>query len=132
MVSDGAVMTTLFQIVIVFLLLLLMTFAVPKLQPLLYTALFFFVFFVVFITVIRPFSERILELFNALSNPYASLLLGSAMVYMISEIITEHISDAGYPGLAEVAHFAMKITILMLWMNEIEKVIAILATLITT
>lgn len=132
MVSDGIVMTTLFQIVIVYLLLLLITFAVPKLQPLLYTALFFLVFFIVFTTVILPFSKSFLALFDALSNPFASLLLGSAIIYMISEVITGHISDAGYPSLAELAHFSMKITILMLWMNEIKEVIALLSTLITT
>lgn len=132
MVSDGIVMTTLFQIVIVYLLLLLITFAVPKLQPLLYTALFFLVFFIVFTTVILPFSKSFLALFDAFSNPFASLLLGSAIIYMISEVITGHISDAGYPSLAELAHFSMKITILMLWMNEIKEVIALLSTLITT
>lgn len=125
-------MTILFQIVIVYLLLLLITFAVPKLQPLLYTALFFLIFFLVFTTVILPFSQSFLALFDELTNPYASLLLGSAMIYMISEVITGHISNAGYDSLAEMAHFAMKMTILMLWMNEIKEVIALLATLITT
>ena len=40
---DGGLMFTLLQIIVVFLLLLLIAFAVPKLQPLLYTSIFFIV-----------------------------------------------------------------------------------------
>ncbi len=132
MVSDGIVMVVLFQIIIVYLLLLTITFAVPKLQPLLYASLFFFVFFIVLTTVLFPFSQTLLTLFNTLPNPFVSLLIGSAVLYVIAEITASHIAEAGYASLAEIAHFSMKIAILFLWMDEVKKVVELLSAFITT
>lgn len=132
MVGDGIVMTILFQVIIVYLLLLLITFAVPKLQPLLYAALFFFMFFIVLTTVVFPFSQTFIKLFDVLPNPYTSLLIGSAIFYVFAEIMASHIAEAGYASLAEIAHFSVKIAILFLWMDEIKKVVELLAALITT
>lgn len=119
MVSDVTVMTALFQVVIVFLLLLLTTFAVPKLQPLLYTTMFFLLLFIILTTVVFPFVGTFLTLFEVFPNPFVALLIGSAVLFFVSEIITDHIAEAGYESLAKVGHFAVKITILLLWMGEI-------------
>lgn len=132
MVGYGVVMTTLFQVIIVYLLLLTITFAVPKLKPLLYASLFFFVFLNVFSTVIRPFSQVFLQLFDVLPNPFTSLLIGSAILYVTAEIIATHIREAGYGSLAEIAHISVKIAILFLWMDEITKIIQLLSALIPT
>lgn len=132
MVGDGIVMTILFQITIVYLLLLTMTFAVPKLKPLLYTVFFFVTFFIVFTTVIFPFSRTLLTLFEILPNPFASLIIGSAILYTVSELFTTHIAESGYESLAAIAHLSVKIAILLLWMNEIQSVIELLSSLITT
>lgn len=132
MVGDGIVMTIIFQIIIVYLLLLTMTFAVPKLQPLLYAVFFFCTFFIVFTTVIIPFSKNLSKLFDVLPNPFVTLLIGSAMLYAMSELIASHIAEAGYESLAKISHISVKIAILFLWMNEIKKVIELLSALITT
>lgn len=125
-------MATLFQVIIVYLLLLTMTFAVPKLQPLLYAALFFLTIFILFSTVLIPFSQTFLQLFDVLPNPFASLLIGSAVLYVTAEMIATHMKEAGYASLAEIAHVSVKIAILFLWMNEITKIIQLLSALIPT
>lgn len=124
-------MVTLFQIIVVFLLLLTTAFAVPKLHPLLYTAIFFLLFFIMLTTVIFPFVRKFLALFEAFPNPFLTLLIGSAILYSISTFITHHIAEAGYASLAKMGHFAVKITILLLWMNEIQTIIEQLSALIT-
>lgn len=131
MARDVFVMVTLFQILILFLLLLLISFAVPKLHPLLYTVLFLTMFFILFTSVILPFVDQFLALFAAFSNPYLTLLIGSAILFYVSELITAHIAELGYQSLANMGHFAMKITILLLWMNEISAVIEQLSLFIS-
>lgn len=130
MVSDVSVMTTLFQVIIVFLLLLITTFAVPKLHPLLYTTMFFILLFIVLTTVIFPFVSTFVTLFEAFPNPFVSLLIGSAILFFVSEIIADHLAEAGYESLAKVGHFAVKITILLLWMEEISAIIEQLSVFI--
>lgn len=124
-------MVTLFQIIVVFLLLLTVSYAAPKLQPLLYTAVFFLVLTIILTTVVYPFGRTFLQLFEALPNPFVSLIIGSAILFFISELISSHIADAGYASLAKISHFAVKITILLLWMNQTAEVIDILSALIT-
>ncbi|MDS9471098.1 hypothetical protein [Sporosarcina pasteurii] len=124
-------MVTLFQVIVVFLLLLTISFVVPKLQPLLYTAVFFLVLTIILTTVVFPFGRTLLQQFEALPNPYVSLLVGSAILFYLSELISSHIADAGYASLAKISHFAVKITILLLWMNQAAEVIDILSALIT-
>ncbi|AOV07824.1 hypothetical protein [Sporosarcina ureilytica] len=124
-------MLTLFQVIVVFLLLLTISFVVPKLQPLLYTAVFFLVLTIILTTVVFPFGRTFLQQFEALPNPYVSLLIGSAILFFISELISSHIADAGYASLAKISHFSVKITILLLWMNQVAEVIDILSALIS-
>ena len=130
MVSDVVVMVTLFQVIAVFLLLLIISFAVPKLHPLLYTSIFFLLFFTFLKTVIIPFVSTFLALFEAFPNPFLTLLIGSAVLFYISELVTNHIAEAGYASLAKIGHFSVKITILLLWMNEIQTIIEQLSQLI--
>ena len=73
MARDG-LMFILLQIIVVFLLLLLISFAVPKLQPLLYTSIFFIVLFYLLTTVIFPFGRTFSRLFESLPNPFAKLI----------------------------------------------------------
>ena len=131
MALDDGLMLTLMQIIVVFLLLLLITFVVPKLQPLLYTSLFFIVLLYILTTIIFPFGRAFVQLFEQLPNPFVKLLLGSAILYFVSELIASHIEEAGYGSLATLSHFAIKITILLLWMDQIAEVIEVLSLLIT-
>lgn len=129
MARDG-LMFILLQIIVVFLLLLLISFAVPKLQPLLYTSIFFIVLFYLLTTVIFPFGRTFYRLFESLPNPFAKLLIGSAILFFVSELISEHIEEAGYRSLATLSHFVIKITILLLWVDQTTNLIEQLSLLI--
>lgn len=128
--NDG-LMFTLMQIIVVFLLLLMIRFVVPKLQPLLYTSLFFIVLLYLLTTVVFPFGRTFVELFEPLPNPFGKLLIGSAILFFLSELIAEHIEEAGYGSLATLSHFAVKITILLLWIDQLAELIEVLSSLIT-
>ncbi|WP_318614991.1 SpoIIIAC/SpoIIIAD family protein [Sporosarcina sp. YIM B06819] len=130
MVVDVSLMLILLQTIVVFLILLVISFAVPKLQPLLYTSIFFFFLLYVLTTIVFPFSKSFANIFEALPDPFAKLLIGSAILYYISELITGHMAEAGYSSLATLANFAVKIAILSLWMKQITQLIEILSTLI--
>lgn len=131
MALDDGLMSTLMQILVVFLLLLLITFVVPKLQPLLYTSLFFIVLLYVLMTVVFPFGRAFVHLFEPLPNPFVKLLIGSAILFFLSELIAGHIEEAGYGSLAALSHFAIKITILLLWIDQTAELIEVLSSLIT-
>ena len=128
MALNVSLMSTLLQIIAVYLLLLVIAFAVPKLQPLLYTSIFFMV---VLITVVFPFGRSYVQLFEVLPNPFVKLLIGSAILFFISELIAGHIEEAGYASLAKLSHFAVKITILLLWIDQTAELIEALSALIT-
>lgn len=131
MVIDGDVMFTLLQTIVVFLVLLLLSFAVPKLQPLLYTSIFFILLLYLLTTVIFPFGQTYARLFDSLPTPFGKLLIGSAILFYISEVISQHIEEAGYASLASLSHFAVKIAILTLWIDQTTALINILSSLIT-
>lgn len=131
MAVHGNVMFTLLQIIVVFLILLILSFAVPKLQPLLYTSIFFIFLLYLLTTVVFPFGRTYIQLFNALPTPFAKLLIGSAILFYLSELISEHIEEAGYASLASMSHFAVKIAILTLWIDQTTALIDILSSLIT-
>lgn len=131
MALNVSLMSTLLQIIAVYLLLLIIAFAVPKLQPLLYTSTFFMVLFYLLITVIFPFGRTYVQLFEVLPNPFVKLLIGSAILFFISELIAGHIEEAGYASLAKLSHFAVKITILLLWIDQTAELIEALSALIT-
>ena len=57
MVVDVSLMLTLIQLIVVFLILLLISFAVPKLQPLLYASIFFYFLFHLLTTIVFPFGK---------------------------------------------------------------------------
>ncbi|MCG7336350.1 hypothetical protein MHZ95_13865 [Sporosarcina sp. ACRSM] len=131
MVVNDSLMVLLLQMVVVFLILLIITFAVPKLQPLLYVAIFFFVLFQLLSMVVFPFTRTIIGLFEALPDPFAKLLIGSAILFFISELIAKHIEEAGFASLAAMSHFIVKIAILGLWLHQTAALIEILSSLIT-
>lgn len=130
MVVDGDLMLPLFQIIVVFLLLLIIAFAVPKLHPLLYTSIFFILLLFLLTTLIFPFAKTYVNLFNAIPDPYVTLLIGSAVLFYVSELIAEHLEEAGYSSLASMSHFAVKIAILTLWLDQTTLVIEVLSSLI--
>lgn len=131
MVVDDSLMFILIQSIVVFLLLLVISFAVPKLQPLLYMSIFFFYLLYVLSTIIFPFGKKFANLFEALPDPFAKLLIGSAILFFVSELIAKHMDEAGYGSLAALTHFAVKIAILTLWITQTTTLIEILSTLIT-
>jgi hypothetical protein len=128
---DVGLMLTLIQLIVVFLILLLISFTVPKLQPLMYTSIFFYFLFHLLITIVFPFGKYFVALFEPLPDPFAKLLIGSAILFYVSELIAKHIEEAGYGSLAAVAHFAVKIAILTLWMQQTSVLIELLSKLIT-
>ncbi|WP_203246942.1 SpoIIIAC/SpoIIIAD family protein [Sporosarcina beigongshangi] len=131
MVVDVSVMFILIQTIAVFLILLVIAFAVPTLNPLLYVAIFLFYLLYVLSTIVFPFGRTFSTIFEALPDPFAKLLIGSAILFYVSELIAEHISDAGYGSLASLTHFIVKIFILTLWISQTTRLIEILSTLIT-
>lgn len=132
MARDDSLMFTLLQVIVVFLLLLITSFTAPKLQPLLYTSLFFIFLLYVLKSVVFPFSQTFISLFESLPDPFAKKLIGSAILFFLSELIADHIEEAGYRSLASLSHFVVKISILLLWMDQITELIDILSSLIKT
>lgn len=131
MAFDDSLMLTLLHIIVVFLLLLVIAFAVPKLQPLLYTSIFFIALLYLLTTIVFPFGRAFVHLFESLPNPFVKLLIGSAILYFVSELIAGHIEEAGYGSLAAMSHFAIKLTILLLWIDQTTELIEVLSSLIT-
>lgn len=131
MARDVSLMVVLFQMLVVFLLLLVIGFTVPKLKPLLSTATFLFVLLYLLTAVLFPFGKMYVQLFEAMPNPYVKLLIGSAFLFFISELVASHIEEAGYEALAKMSHLAVKITILLLWIDQTRAVIDVLSALIT-
>ncbi|KXH87478.1 hypothetical protein [Sporosarcina sp. HYO08] len=124
-------MITLFQVIVVFLVLLLLSFAAPKLHPILYVSIFFFFLLHLLITVIMPFGKTFAKLFEPLPDPFAKLLIGSVLLYYLSELIAKHMAEAGYASLAALSHFAVKIAILTLWIQQTSAVIKLLSSLLS-
>ncbi|MEK5070457.1 hypothetical protein [Sporosarcina sp. FSL K6-1508] len=124
-------MLTLVQSIVVFLILLLISFTVPKLQPLLYTSIFFYFLLHLLSTIVLPFGKYFVALFEPLPDPFPKLLIGSAILFYVSELIAKHIEEAGYGSLASVTHFTVKIAILTLWMQHTSTLIELLTALIT-
>lgn len=131
MVVDVSLMFILIQSIVVFLILLVISFAVPKLQPLLYTSIFFFYLLYLLSTIIFPFGKKFAKIFEALPDPFAKLLIGSAILFFVSEIIAKHMEEAGYGSLATLTHFSVKVAILSLWITQTTTLIEILSALIT-
>lgn len=127
----GDVMALLFQLLAVFLLLLVIRYAVPQLHPILYSALFLFVLAYVMMTVLIPFIKKLSDIFHGVPEPYGRLLLISAFLFFISESITQHLSESGYPSFANIAQFVVKIAILSFWLPELVNLIQTLTALIT-
>ncbi|BAQ11226.1 hypothetical protein OXB_2755 [Bacillus sp. OxB-1] len=131
MAVDVGLMATLFYVILVFLVLLLLSFAVPKLHPLLYTVLFFFFLFQSLLVIIIPFTKTYIQLFQPLPDPFAKLLIGSAILFFLSDLIARHIEEAGYRSLAALSHFVVKLAILTLWIPQTSSLIEILTSLIS-
>ncbi|WP_438310700.1 hypothetical protein [Sporosarcina sp. FA9] len=123
-------MLPLFQIIVVFLLLLIIAFAAPKLHPLLYTSIFFFLLLFLLTTLIFPFVKTYVVIFDIIPDPFVTLLIGSAVLFYVSELIAEHLAEAGYSSLASMSHFAVKIAILTLWLDQTTILIEVLSSLI--
>jgi len=124
-------MFILIQTIAVFLILLVISFAVPTLKPLLYVSIFLIYLLYLLSTVIFPFGKTLAAIFEALPDPFAKLLIGSAILFYVSELIAKHMAEAGYGSLAALTHFIVKIAILTLWINQITRLIEILSALIT-
>lgn len=130
MVGDGSVMSFLFQLVLLFLLLLVLAFATPTLHPILYTAIFLLVFSFIFTTFLMPLSKSLLKTFSVVSDTYLSLFIKSVLLYFISEKLTAHFKEMGYGSLADIGHFAMKVSILLLWLPFVTDIMQSLSTFI--
>ncbi|MGN7387805.1 SpoIIIAC/SpoIIIAD family protein [Sporosarcina sp. SAFN-015] len=123
-------MVTLFQLVVIYLLLLIVSFASKSLQPIIYAAIFFFFLSYVGVTIILPFGKTFLQLFEPLPGSYAKLLIGSVFLFYFSELISKHIAEAGYESVASIAHIAIKIAILTLWLPQLSMLLDTLSKFI--
>lgn len=126
----GILMVTLFQLVVVYLLLLIVSYASKSLQPVIYAAIFFFFLSYVGVTIIIPFGKTFMQLFEPLPGPYVKLLIGSVFLYYFSELIAKHVAEAGYASVATIAHVAIKIAILSLWLPQLSMLLDTLSKFI--
>ena len=69
-------------------------------------------------TIIFRLEGLIVRLFESLPSPFVKLLIGSAILFFVSEIISEHIEEAGYVRSPQCPILAVKITILLLWIDQ--------------
>lgn len=123
-------MSILFQLIVVYLLLIMLSFTSKSLQPVLYAAVFFIFLAYVSMTIIVPFGKTFMQLFDPLPTPFAKLLIGSVVLYYLTELICKHIAEAGYESIASVAQVAIKIAILSLWLPQLSTLIGTLSKLI--
>jgi len=123
-------MVTLFQLVVIYLLLLIVSFTSKSLHPIIYAAIFFFFLSYVGMTIILPFGKTFLHLFEPLPGSYAKLLIGSVFLFYFSELISKHIAEAGYESVATISHMAIKIAILSLWLPQLSMLIDTLSKFI--
>lgn len=114
-------MAFLFQILVLYLLLLLTAFSVPKLQPLIYSGLFFVLFFLFLMTFFFPFIKDVFLILKLQDIPYFSLLIQTFVLYFLSYVLMEHIREAGFSSIAEIGHLSVKISILLLWLHEMKQ-----------
>lgn len=125
----GSLMAFLFQLIICFILLLITQTAAPKLQPIIYTAAYFFILMIIFNTIFIPFMQEFALIFQPFMNPIFKLTIESACYYLIASAVTEHFEQIGYSSLARLTHLTAKILILTLWLAELRQVIEALAQL---
>lgn len=130
MAISGILMATVFQLIVIYILLLVVTFASKSLQPIIYAALFFIFLSYVSMMIIIPFGRTLIDLFEPLPGPFAKLIIGSVFLFYFSELIINHISEAGYGSIGAIAKVAVKIAILMMWLPHFSQIIGTLSRLI--
>ncbi|WOV88877.1 SpoIIIAC/SpoIIIAD family protein [Sporosarcina oncorhynchi] len=130
MAVTGHLMATIFQLIVVYLLLLLVTFASKSLQPIIYAALFFIFLSYVSVLLIIPFGSTLIDMFAPLPSPYVKLIIGSVFLFYVSELIVNHISEAGYGSISAIAQIAVKIAVITLWLPHLSQMIETLSRLI--
>ena len=132
MAVDGSLMFTLFQIIVVFLdFLTYLHLQCPNCNHYCTRRFSLSFFLYLLTTVVFPFGRTYVNLFDSLPEPFAKLLIGSAILFYVSELISQHIEEAGYASLASMSHFAVKIAILTLWIDQTAELIDVLSSLIT-
>ncbi|WP_233190023.1 stage III sporulation AC/AD family protein [Sporosarcina sp. P35] len=113
-----------------YLLLLLLSFAAPALHPILYTTMFLMVSVYVLLTVLVPFGSTLLSLTEKLPAPYATLLVVSAGLYYMAEVLSLQMKDEGYGAFGQLFQTTMKIVIMSLWLPYITQLIETIHALI--
>lgn len=124
-------MFTLFQMIVVYVVLLIIAYVAPGLKPILYAAIFFILLLYIFSMFLLPFGQTIIGLFGIMPGPYVKLLVGSALLFILSELVAMHIREEGYGSIASLSQLAMKIVILTLWIPHLKAMIETLSSLIT-
>lgn len=114
-------MAVLFQLFVVYMLLLLLSFAAPALHPILHTALFLMVTVYVLFGVLIPFAKTLLSLTD--SSPYATLLVVSAGMYYVAELLSLQMKDEGYGAFGQLFETGMKVVIMTLWLPYIKQLL---------
>ncbi|WP_158231588.1 stage III sporulation AC/AD family protein [Sporosarcina sp. P34] len=104
-------------------MLLLLSFAAPALHPILYTTLFLLVTVYVLFTVLVPFGSTLLALTEKLPSPYATLLVVSAGLYYVAEVLSLQMKDEGYGAFGQLFQTSMKVVIMTLWLPYITQLI---------
>lgn len=129
MACVGGIMTLLFQLIICFILLLFTETAAPKMQPMIYTATYFFIFLIVFNAILIPFMQQFTLIFKPFMNPYFKLTIESALYFLIASTVSDQFEQAGYTSLGKLTNLTVKIIILSLWLSELHHIIQALAQL---
>lgn len=123
-------MAVLFQIFVIYLLLLLLSFAVPGLHPILYTALFLMTAIYVLFTVFVPFAKDLLVLTGKLPAPFMTLLVVSAGLFYMAELLAVQMKEEGYGAMAQLFQAVTKLVILTLWFPSVKQLLETIHALI--
>lgn len=129
MAGLGDVMAIFFQLIICFVLLLFTELTTPKMQSIIGLSTYFFIFFVIFKTLLIPFMQQFLMVFQPFMHPLFVLTIESAMYFLIATVICDQFEQAGYTSFGKLTMLTVKIMILSLWLVELRDLIQALAQL---
>ncbi|AXH99060.1 hypothetical protein DV702_04515 [Sporosarcina sp. PTS2304] len=122
-------MVVLFQLFVMYVVLLLLAFAVPALHPILYTTLFFLLAVYVLFTILVPFARTLLAMVEKMPAPTTLLIVSAGLFYM-AEVLAGQMKDEGYEAVGQLFQTVMKIVIVTLWLPSVSQLIETIHALI--
>ena len=110
-------MNVLILSVIILLLLLLIKEVFSPLHHLIYIIFYFLILSIVLSSFLIPFADKLLQLLPYI--PFGKPLIYSAVLFMISEHISNLLEELDYESLGMLVSLAIRIVILTYWLNEL-------------